>query len=93
MPYGAVLPRTPTRTLVRHNLAMIKDLTAPDTCRLAPLDGAGQASQSHGAAGAQCLRPSEIGRSLGEPQLGIVYLTGQARHRAPANRVDSCGRA
>ena len=42
--YGPVLPRAPTRTLVRHNLAMIKDLAAPDTGGLAPLDGAGQAS-------------------------------------------------
>ncbi len=72
---------------------MIKDLAAPDTGGLVPLDGAGQASQSRGAAGAQCLRPLEIGRSLGEPQLGIVYLTGQIRRSVLADRVDSYGRA
>ena len=55
-----------------HDRAVIEDLTAPHTPRLGPAQRARQALGPDRAPAAERLGPLQLGRSLGEPQVGVA---------------------
>src|SRR3954451_21887173 len=65
-----LLPWTASRSLARDHDAAFEDLAAPDAPGLAAVQRAGQARRPHGAVGAEALGTLQLGRALGEPQLG-----------------------
>src|SRR3954454_8811494 len=77
-----LLAGTASRSLAGDHDAAFEDLAAPDTPRLAAVEGAGQARRPHGAVGAEALRELQLGRALGEPQLRVL----DAARQGPAGR-------
>ena len=75
-----VLARTSPGTLPRHDDAADEQLTAPDTPRLVPFQGAGQAGLLQRAVPAQGLRHFDITRRLGEPEIRVVQSTREGPH-------------
>jgi len=74
-------------SLVCHDSAVVEDLAAPDAEWFGPVECADQTVQPRRAVGAQRLRELEVGRGLGEPQVGTVHLTRQGDRRAPTDRL------
>lgn len=78
----AVLAGAAAWSLVGHDSAVVEDLAAPDAEWFAPVECAGQAFQPGRAVRAQRLRELEVGRGVGEPQVGTVHLTRKREGRA-----------
>jgi hypothetical protein len=55
----------------------LEDLATPDADWLSPVEGARQARWQRRAVGAQRLGEFEVGRSVREPEVGIMHLTRQ----------------
>src|SRR6516164_3387297 len=72
-----VLARTSTRALTRDHSAPLEDLAAPHTPRLFTLQCSIEALAPDRAVGAQLLGTFQVGGVLGEPEVGIAYMTRQ----------------
>jgi hypothetical protein len=73
---------------VRDDLPAVEDLATPDPSGLLPLDRPGQAAALNRAASTEFLRPLELPRFVGEPQITVVYLAGQRERGARADWID-----
>jgi hypothetical protein len=72
-----VLARTSAGALAGDHRSVLEQLSTPDSPRLTPLEGAGQALTADRAVPAQGLGHLDVGWCLGEEQLGPLSTTGQ----------------
>jgi hypothetical protein len=66
------LARTAAGPLAGDHRAALEDLAAPDAPWLLASKGTGEALGADWAINAEHLGPLEVGRSVGEPQVGVV---------------------
>ena len=77
------------RALAGHDDAGDDELPAPDAPRLAALEGTGEARLAQGAGDAEGLGGLDVGRRLGEPQVGVLRPARQGRAGRCGSRVGS----
>ena len=90
-PFGSepvVLAGTAARPLAGDDHATLEDLAAPHSPRLPTLDGAGEAGEAGRAVPAQVLGPLQIGRRLGEPEIGVLHAAGDVVRALLGQRVE-----
>src|SRR3954471_1573644 len=71
------LTGTTAGPLTRDHSATLKDLAAPDTPGLVPLDRAGEALDAQRAVPAERLGQFQLGRGVREPKVRVELPTGQ----------------
>ena len=74
-----LLARTAPRTLTRHDDTTLEDLATPHAPRLGALECTGEALDLQRATPAEGLRNLQVGRHIGEPQIGVVLAARQLR--------------
>jgi hypothetical protein len=78
-----IFPRTATRPLARQHHSPVQDLPAPHTPRFGALQCGRQAGPANRASRAQRLGAFQIGRTLGEPQVGVCGVARQKEWIGP----------
>src|SRR5262249_12432690 len=76
VPGDVFLARTATGSLARHDRPPLEDLATPDTPRLCPLQGAGQALHAQRALRAEGFGQLQLARGVGEPQVRVERAAG-----------------